>query len=313
MIRSLPDMLVAARAGGELPVLVCAAAHDQVAIEAARDVAELGLAHPVLVGDRPRIEAMCEMIGWASGADDLVDEPDALRAAQVAAAMCAAGSAQAMMKGAISTSGFLKSVLAVTALRTGSVFVHATAFRPPGRRRLMLMADAGVNISPDVGTKISMVESMAGLARSLGVEMPRVALLAAAETVSSRMPSTVDASRVVAHFAAVGSPGALVGGPYALDVAVSMAAAQRKGLVDDVAGRADVLLTPDIDAGNVLYKSLTCIAGLELASIVIGAAVPLVVPSRADSRLTRLYSVAMALLAGRRSLPLRPGHPTCRG
>lgn len=297
MIRSLPGLVAAARASGRMPTLACAAAHDEVVLEAARDVAEQGLARPVLVGDRPRIEAMCERIGWARSAVDLIHEPDGQRAAQAAALLCGVGDAQALMKGAVPTSGFLKAVLAVPALRTGAVFVHATAFRPRGRRRLMLLADAGVNIAPDVATKIAIVDGLAGLARSLGIDRPRVALLAAAETVSGRMPSTVAAAEVVAHFAARTQHDMLVGGPYALDVAVSAEAARRKGLADAVAGQADVLVTPDIEAGNVLYKSLTCIAALELASIVIGAAVPLVVPSRADSRLTRLYSVALALVA----------------
>ena len=225
----------------------------------------------------------------------MIDEPDAVRACQKAVALCRSGGADALMKGAVSTATILSAVLnGDGGLKTGRTLSHATVFRPRGFRRLLILADAGVNIAPDVDCKFEIIRGCVELAHSLGIARPRVALLAASEKVTEKLPSTMDAAEIIESFRDRCGEVAYVGGPYALDVAVSRDAAQLKGLHDEVAGRADILLVPNIEAGNILYKALTCFAGLDLASMVLGAAAPLVIPSRADSSRTKLYSIALA-------------------
>jgi phosphate butyryltransferase len=214
------------------------------------------------------------------------------------------------MKGAVPTSVLLKAVLrADEGMRTRQTLTHVTVFAPGGFGRLIVLADAGVQIAPDAEDLVDMVAHTARVAHRLGVSRPKVAMLSALEFVNPKMPSSVVAASVARACAARGGIEADVGGPYSLDVAVSALAARQKGLADGIAGQADVLITPGIDAGNVLYKSLTCFAGLDLASVVVGAAVPLIIPSRADSESTKVYSTALALLLAQGDGGLKVRHP----
>lgn len=280
--------------------VACVCAHDDNLLLSLRQPVARGLIHPLLIGPREQLQTMAAAAGLNSGQIDIVDAQSEAAACDEGMSLCRLGEAQAIMKGALPTSTLLKAVLrADSGLRAGKALSHVTAFRPRGMRRLLLLADAGVQIAPDLGDLEQMVRDTVRLSRMLGQRRPRVALLSAAEFVNPKMPSSVAADQVARRLSQAQDLQAAVGGPYALDVAVSPQAARLKGVHDEVAGQADVLITPGIDAGNVLYKSLTCFAGLDLASIIVGAAVPLIIPSRADSEQTKLYSIALALLAAR--------------
>ncbi|MGE4240155.1 phosphate acyltransferase [Ramlibacter sp.] len=297
-IRSLPDLLAAIEPSGPPVNVACAAADDENLLLSLREAMARGLVHPVLIGPRERVREMAVAAGLDIERVDFVDADGESPACEQAIALCRDGAAQAIMKGAVPTSTLLKAALrADSGMRGDRSFTHVTAFRPKGMRRLLLLADAGVQIAPGADDLEQIVRHTVRVAGLLGHRRPRVALLSAAEFVNPKMPSSVMADVLVKRFA--NDPCAIVGGPYALDVAVSPESARRKRVGDEVAGRADILITPGIDAGNVLYKSLTCFGGLDLASIIVGASVPLIIPSRGDSERTKLYSIALALLAAR--------------
>jgi phosphate butyryltransferase len=299
-IRSLPELLAAIEPTGKPLTVACAAANDDNLLLSMRRAMAQGLIHPVLIGPSDLVSAMAASAGLDMTRTDILHAHSDADACEQAMGLCRTGQAQAIMKGAVPTSVLLKAALrADSGVRRQQLLTHVTAFRPKGTRRLLLLADAGVQIAPDAHALEQIVRHTVRLASLLGQPRPRVALLSAAEFVNPKMPSSVLADLVVRRFAQSGDLQAFVGGPYALDVAVSPKAARRKGVRDEIAGQAGVLITPGIDAGNVLYKSLTCFAGLDLASVIVGAAVPLIIPSRADSERTKLYSIALAVLAAR--------------
>lgn len=298
-VGSLGQLLEAAAALPRRPTLACAAAADVALLRAVQSARSIGIVDVVLIGDRARTRRLARTADIALTGISLENEPDPVEASRKAVDLCRRGEAQALMKGNVQTSVLLGEILSAQhGLKRTGVLSHATVFEHPTEARLMLLSDAGVNIAPDAGRKLEMIRNTVWLAWRLGIRTPKVALLAAVETVRREMPATLDAAEVVRLVGEQSwSKAAVVGGPYSLDVAVSRAAASHKTFKDKVAGRADILIAPDIEAGNVLYKALTCFAHLELASVVLGAGVPLVVASRADSDRTKLYSIALAMLA----------------
>jgi len=299
-IRSLPELLAAVETSRQAVRVACVAAHDENLLLSLRAAMAQGLIHPILIGPGELVRTMAAAAGLDPHHVDIVDVGSDVGACEQAMAMCRSGKAQAIMKGSVPTSVLVKAALrADTGVRGAQSLTHVTAFRPLGKRHLLLLADAGVQIAPDADGLEQIVRQTVRVSQLLGRKRPSVALLSAAEFVNPKMPSSVVADIVARRFAQSADLQAVVGGPYALDVAVSPEAARRKGVRDGIAGQADVLITPGIDAGNVLYKSLTCFAGLDLASIIVGAAVPLIIPSRADSERTKLYSIALALLVAR--------------
>jgi phosphate butyryltransferase len=305
-VRSLAEVLEVARAAPQRPLLACAAADDEALLEGVDAAASNGIVESVLIGDARRIERFAGHLGLKLPGVRVEHEPDPRIACQRAVDLCRSGEAQVLMKGRVTTAALLVVVLdSERGLRRAGTLSHVTVFEPFGPGRLMVLADAGVNIAPDLRRKLDIVRNSVELAMLLGVESPRVAMLAAVEQVKKDMPATLDAAEIagMAHEGLLSQ--ARIGGPYSLDVAVSADAARQKGIVDDVAGRADVLVAPDIEAGNLLYKSLTCFARLDLASLVLGAYVPLVVPSRADSARTKLSSIALAVVAANRRAAAR--------
>ena len=296
-MRALIDLLGAVDPAWPPVRVACAAADDENLLLSLRDTIARGLVRPILIGPVARMSAMVREAGLMADTFEVIDVVDKESACARAVHLCQQGQAAAIMKGAVPTSILLKAVL--RAENRGPVrqtLTHVTVFRPRGFRRLMVLADAGVQIAPDAGDLTEIVIHAARVARCLRIRRPKVAMLSAAEFINPKMPSSVIAADVAALCAARPDIEADVGGPYALDVAVSPMAASQKGIVDGIAGRADVLITPGIDAGNVLYKSLTCFSDLDLASVVVGAAMPMIISSRADSERTKIYSTALALL-----------------
>lgn len=271
---------------------------SQAAIGAAFEAADAGYIEPVLVGPCAPITALMQRTGLQPDRFEIVDTPDdAPEAARRAAALARDRAVRALMKGSLHTDEYMSAIVAREAgLRTrrriSHVFVLAFAAYP----KLLVLTDAAVNIAPGLMDKVDIAQNAIDLCRALGVATPKVAVLAATESVNPAMPVTIEAA-ALAKMADRGQiRGGIVDGPLAFDVAISARAAAEKGLASSVAGDPDVLLVPDIEAGNMLYKQAAYLAGAELAGLVLGAAVPVLLTSRADSVATRINSCVLANL-----------------
>ena len=273
--------------------------HDEDSLQAVVQAMDEGLAEPILVGDPDRIRSAA---GNSARLRELtiVEENLPENAAATAVRLVREGRAEALMKGLLETSVLLKAVLDPEhGLRTGRVLSHVALFSVPGRDQMLLLSDAAMNIAPDVEQKRQIVLNAVEVAHTLGTPNPAVAMLCAKEKVNPRMPATVDAQRLRELNQSGEIPGCVISGPLALDNAISPAAARQKGIDDPVAGRADILITPDIEAGNILYKALVFFSSAANAGIIAGASAPIVLTSRADSRQSKLASIALAVSAGR--------------
>lgn len=277
-----------------------AAAQDDAVLLACRDAFERGLATFTLFGDLAKIEASAEKSGVRLDGMKVVNEPDDFRSALRAVEWVSTNNADIVMKGLINTGDLLRAVLDKSVgLRTGRVLSHLAVFELNGFDRLIGVTDGGMNITPTLAQKVDIVQNAVGVFQKFGVDPVKVAVLAAVETVNADMPGTIDAS-ALAKMADRGQiKGALVDGPLALDNAVSEDAARHKGIDSPVAGKADILLVPNIEVGNVLGKSLVYMAGGKIAGLVVGASRPVVVTSRADTPESKVISIAMASLCSR--------------
>jgi phosphotransacetylase len=291
------------------PAINVAVAHpcDALSMSAVAAVADLGLITPILVGPSAKIIAAAEAAGVNIASYRLVNAAHSHDSALVAVALVRSGDAQALMKGSLHTDELLHAVvLPETGLRTQRRLSHVYVMAVPDYPRLLLITDAVVNITPSLDDKRHIVQNAVDLAHLIAIPMPRVAILAAIETVSSAMPSTVDAA-ALAKMADRGQiTGCVVDGPLAFDNAISLAAASQKGIRSSVAGRADILVAPDLEAGNMLAKELTFLTGAEAAGVVLGARVPIILTSRADSAATHVTSCALAVLMVQAMGPTTP-------
>jgi phosphate acetyltransferase/phosphate butyryltransferase len=273
---------------------------DAPALGAAVEAAKLGLIIPVLVGPAHKIHAAAAEGGFDLAGFEIVDAEHSDDAAATAAAMAGNGEVEALMKGSLHTDELMHAVLAAPArLRTGRRMSHVFAIDAPGYPRPLFITDAALNLTPDLAAKRDIAQNAIDLARALGIVRPRVAVLCAVETVNPAMPSTLDAAALCKMAERGQITGALVDGPLAFDNAVSSQAALIKGIISPVAGHADILLVPDVEAGNMLAKQLEYLGGAQMAGIVLGARVPIILTSRADPTLARLGSCAIALLLAR--------------
>ena len=256
-----------------------------------------GLIVPVLVGPTARMRALAAEIGADLGAIELVEASDEQAAAEQAVALAREGKVQAIMKGHLHTDVLLRPMLDhATGLRIGRRFTHVFVLDVPGLGHPLLVSDGAINIAPDLAAKVDIVQNAIDLAHSLGLSQPKVAILSAVETVTPDMPSSMDAAALSKMAERGQITGGLVDGPLAMDNAVNMAAARTKGIKGSVAGRAEVLIVPNIDAGNILVKLLTHLAHAEAAGLVMGASVPVILTSRADGPVARVVSAALAVL-----------------
>lgn len=295
-------LIAAARAKGPVTVAV-AHACDRYAIEAALDAARIGLVAPLLVGPQARIHAAAEAAGLDIGALPLVDTEHSHASAARAVELVREDRASVLMKGSLHTDELMGAVVSgSTGLRTARRLSHCFVMDVPGRSEPLIITDAAINIIPDLAAKRDIVQNAIDLARVLGFEGVRVAILAAVETVSAKMPSTIDAAALCKMADRGQIVGGILDGPLAMDNAIDLQAAAVKGLVSPVAGRANVLVAPDLEAGNMLAKSLSFMAGAAAAGIVLGARVPLILTSRADTVAARLASCAVAVLLARHQL-----------
>ncbi|TCD47514.1 phosphate acetyltransferase [Chlorobium sp. N1] len=288
----------------DLQPLVTAVVHpvDRAALEAARDAADEGLITPVLVGPRGRIRGAAEACGIDISQWRMVDARHSHEAADLAVKLAAAREAGAIMKGSLHTDELLQPIVARSSpLRTERRLSHAYAMDTAGYHKWLLVTDAVVNIAPDLEAKADIVRNAVDLWRAFSGsrEPAKVAVLAAIEFVNPRMAATIDAAALCKMADRGQIQGCIIDGPLAFDNAVSREAAEQKGIVSPVAGDPDILLVPDIEAGNILAKQLTFIDRADAGGLVMGGVVPVMLASRADSLRTRLLSCALGVLAAR--------------
>jgi phosphate butyryltransferase len=294
-ITSFDDILAAAKTRGPKTVVAVGAAQDSVL--GALDRAEKeGIAKAILIGSQSEIYKTARTMDVDLSPMRIIDEPNLEEAAQIGMSLVNQGEAQIAMKGNIRTAVFLRAALdRSTGLRTGRLLSHVAIFDMLSLGRLLLISDAGVNIAPTLEQKADITQNAIDVAHSLGIERPRVAVLASTENVVPNLPANVEAA-ALAKMADRGQiTGALVDGPLALDNAISVAAASDKAIASQVAGRADLLILPDIEAANVLVKAIVYFARRPMAGVVVGARAPLIVPSRADTAESKFDSLALGV------------------
>src|SRR5215467_10188424 len=273
---------------------------DQSSLSGAVDAAKLGLIKPILVGPKAKIEAVAKQFKLDIAGYEIVDAPHSHAAAAKAVELVAQGKAEALMKGSLHTDELMAEVVKKdTGLRTARRISHCFIMDVPDHKDALIISDAAVNIAPTLKDKVHIVQNAIDLARDLGAPEVRVAILSAMETVNPDVPSTLEAAALCKMADRGQITGALVDGPLALDNAISPEAAKIKKIDSPVAGRANVLVVPDLEAGNMLAKSLSFLARADAAGIVLGARVPVILTSRADSLHTRLASCAVAALVAK--------------
>ncbi|WP_369902690.1 phosphate butyryltransferase [Bacillus manliponensis] len=274
-----------------------AVAEDHEVIEAVVKAAQLQLAQFRLYGNKENITNMLkEHDVQLSKEIEVIGTLSSNEAAELAVKAVRNGDADVLMKGNIPTANILKAVLNKEwGLRKGSVLSHVAVFEVPNYDRFIVVTDAAMNIAPDLQQKVAITQNAVEVAQAIGVELPKVAPIAAVEVVNPAMQATIDAAMLTQMNRRGQIKGCVIDGPLALDIAVSQIAAEHKGIVSDVAGKSDILLVPTIEAGNVLYKSLVYFANANVGAIIAGAKAPIVLTSRADSAETKVYSLALAV------------------
>lgn len=281
----------------EKRIISVACAQDDDVLQAVENARKLNIADAILVGDADKIKDIAGENDIDISNYRIIDVKDKNEAAKEAVRQVSSGQADMLMKGIIGTADFLRAVLdKEIGLRTGRVLSHVAVFELQRFQRLMLLTDAAMVVAPDLKTKVDIILNAAEVARKIGIQKPKVAALAAVEVVNPDMPATLDAAALSKMSDRGQLKDILVDGPLALDNAVSVESAKHKGIVSDVAGMADILLAPDIEAGNVLYKSITYFAGGMITGIVMGAKAPIILTSRSDSDEAKLNSIALATL-----------------
>ncbi|MGG0238531.1 phosphate butyryltransferase [Bacillus rhizoplanae] len=278
-------------------MVAVAVAEDHEVIEAVAKAVQLQLAQFRLYGNQETIMNMLQEHGiQPSEHIEVISATSNAEAAELAVKAVRCGEADVLMKGNIPTASILKAVLNKEwGLRKGGVLSHVAAFEVPNYDRFIIVTDVAMNIAPDVQQKAAIAQNAVEVAQAIGVEVPKVAPIAAVEVVNPAMQATIDAAMLTQMNRRGQIKNCIIDGPLALDIAVSQIAAEHKGIQSDVAGKADILLVPTIDAGNVLYKSLVYFANAKVGAIIAGAKAPIVLTSRSDSAETKVYSLALAV------------------
>ena len=299
MIRNMKELLEEARKG-EPGRLAVAVAQDSFVLDAVVQAAELGVVAPVLVGDREQIEQILVDLKTDPRAYRIIDEADKTEACMIAARLVRDGEADFLMKGIVDTAVIMRAILnRDNGLRTGRMISDVLALEIEGYDHLFLVTDPAMSIAPTLEQKVDLVRNAVDIAHALGNDNPKVAVLAAVEKVNEKMPCTVDAAELQAMNERGEIEGCVVQGPLQFDNAVSVEAAKHKGISGEVAGNADIMLVPDIEAGNMLVKAAEFFGHAKKAGVIVGAKAPVALTSRASSAESKLYTIAIARLVAR--------------
>lgn len=297
MITRLEELIQRAK-DGKKRTLSVAAAQDKPVLEAVTEAVKLGIVDAILVGDEAKIKEICKDENYNLDNIEIVNEKDIIKAAARAVEFVSKGQADFIMKGMLGTAPLLKAVLNKEAnLRGNSLLSHVMIYGVKNYPKLIFLTDGGMVPYPELKDKIEIINNAVKVAHALGIDNPKVAPLCAVEVVNPSMQATLDAAALSQMSKRGQIKSCIIDGPLALDNAISKEAAEHKGIHSPVAGEADILLVPNIEAGNLLGKSLTYFAGAENAGIIVGAKCPVVLVSRADSAKSKLYSIALGALA----------------
>lgn len=298
-IQKISDVYEMLRQNVNKKRLVVAYANDSHSIEAVHTAVKMGLIEAVLVGDEKEIRRVCEEHGYDVNSFQIVNEPVDVKGARVAVEIVREGKADVIMKGLVSTDKYMRAILNKERglVDPNTILSHVTVMECPGYHKLLVISDVAVIPAPDLNQKIAMIKYVSLTAKALGVDCPKVAMIAPTEQVLPKVQSTVDAA-ILSKMAERGQicSSIIVDGPMALDVAVDREAAEIKKVRSLVAGDADCLVFPNLEAGNVFYKTNTKLCNVNLGAILVGARVPSVLSSRGDSVETKLNSIALAAL-----------------
>jgi phosphate butyryltransferase len=293
-IKTLEKFIEIAKSKSKKKIVV-AAAEDQPVLEAVSSANKEGICDAILIGNKNKIEKIAKSIKFNLSKVEIINEENPPEACRKAVQLVRDEKAQILMKGLVGTADFLRAVLnKEKGLRTGKLLSHIGFFESPNYHKIIALTDVAQNIAPTLEEKISILKNAVDMFHRLGIENPKVAALAAVETVNIKMPASIDAALITMMNKRKQIKGCIVDGPLAFDNAVSAEAASHKDIVSEVAGNADLLLVPDIESGNVLYKSFTYFGNAVVAAIILGASAPIVLTSRADSEKSKLMSIALA-------------------
>ncbi|MDD3357385.1 MAG: bifunctional enoyl-CoA hydratase/phosphate acetyltransferase [Dysgonamonadaceae bacterium] len=295
MIHKLSELTEKARSKTKRKIAV-AAAEDEAVLKSLKAAVNENIVIPVLVGDKSEIEKIAKSIGFDLNDIQIIhNDKGANISAQIAVSLVKNGEADILMKGFVSTGSLLKAVLdKENGLRKGQVLSHVAFFESPYYHKLLCVTDVAMNIAPDFDTKVHILNNAVEACHKIGIMNPKVAVIAAVETVNPKMEATVHAAMLKTMSDRKQISGCIVDGPLAIDNAISKEAAMHKGIVSKVAGDCDVILVPDIEAGNIFYKALNFLGGATTAAVIMGAAVPIVLTSRSDSESSKIFSITLA-------------------
>lgn len=271
------------------------AAEDEPVLIAIKEALNQEIVEPILVGNIHKINEIARQINFDIKNLEIIDEPNPAQSARISVELVRNGKAQILMKGMINTADYLRAILdKETGLRKGALLSHIGFFETPNYHKLIAITDAAQNIAPDFQEKVSILTNSIELFNRLGLNNPKIAIIAAVETVNPKMPATIDAALLTMMNRRGQIKNCIIDGPLAFDNAISYEAAHHKGIISEVAGDADLLFMPDIEAGNVAYKCMTYFGMATVAAVILGAAVPIVLTSRADNEKSKLMSIALA-------------------
>lgn len=296
MVKNFEEVLKKTKALSMKTVAV-AAAEDEPVLQAIMEAKKQGIANAILVGNEEEIKKIADSIGMDLSDYEIINEKSPAKAALKAVELVSSGRANMVMKGLVDTANFLRGVLnKELGLRSGKLMSHVAVFEIPGYDRLIFMTDAAFNMYPDLKAKIDILNNSVKVAHAVGIECPKVAPICAVEVVNPDMPATLDAAMLSKMNDRGQIKGCIVDGPFALDNALSMEAAAHKKVGGPVAGQADIMLLPNIEAGNVMYKTLTYTTNSKNGGLLVGTTAPVILTSRADSFETKVHSIALAAL-----------------
>ncbi|MCS5420851.1 MULTISPECIES: phosphate butyryltransferase [Psychrilyobacter] len=300
-MKNFQEILAKAQQQGEKKVISVAVAQDREVLLSVEEARKKGVVDGILVGDSAKIEKVADELNIDLSNYKVIDKKDDVEAARQAVIEVSSGRADMLMKGLVDTSVVLKAALdREIGLRGDGILSHVAVFEIENYDRLFFITDAAMNIAPDLEAKKKIIDNSVKVARALDIEIPKVACICAKEKMNPKMPDTVDAHELEEMSKRGEIENCIVGGPFALDNAVSIEAAKHKGIEHEVAGMADILLAPDIEGGNILYKSISYFARSKGAGLIVGAAAPIILTSRADSEETKLNSIILgAMTAGK--------------
>ena len=298
MIRNFQELLEKVKGTEKTIAVICA--HQESALLAAIEARRQKIANSILIGDSKKIAEMIDNLGEDSTKFEIIDEKETEKAVSIGISLVRYGEAHVILKGKVDTTTLMKGVLSKeSGLRTGRLLSDVFIFEYPEKNsesKFILMSDGGVVLNPTLEQKIEIIKNAVEVAHKLGIENPKVAILSATELVIEELTSTTDAVKLKQLNAEGKITGCIIDGPLALDLAISEESAFEKGIKSDVAGKADILIVPNIESGNILGKSLTYFAHYKIGHVIIGAKAPVLIPSRSDKMEAKLNSIALGVL-----------------